>query len=507
MQGFFGSPAFAFMFFGLCLLALAQRVRNSFRAKASQQPDGLDTAIFRWDDYNCLTIRNLLAGGIHAYGRTDAGKSSSMRQIAKAILQYGDSSLLVLCPKKGEYRDWLAIAKACGREKDVALIDPSQPHRLNMIGYWTRAEGGAENVVRFIMEMKSAIFREAQSAGGESTVWRKYDETAIRNCVIALMCAGEEVTAINLHRLLISAPTLLSEIATEAWQRGYCNEVIRKGFSAALSSTMRMDFEQAKDYLVCVWPSMGDRTRGSVLMGVAGTLSAMNIGIAREMFAQTTTITPKEAIEGRKIVVINMSPDEYGDVGMLANIGWKYLWQKEILKRQVSDGSPIAGVWGDESSMWLSDFDSDFVSRCRSYRGFQIYISQSLASYQKALPDKAEAVVESLLSNFSHKLMFAVGDYQTAEWAANLCGKELQILSGGSVQHQPFNLFDENGNDSHSSSFHEQYEYLMRPEEFMSGFRTGSPVNDFKVDAVLLRAGKTFTNGLPLLRITFDQRH
>jgi hypothetical protein len=488
-----------------CVVILVRR-RWPRRKKAEAKTDWLDQVLFRWDDANTLTIRNLLAGGIHVFGRTDGGKTSSMKQVARAILECKDSSLLVLCSKRGEYREWLGLVTKAKRDDDVILVDPKKEWRFNMIGYFGESKAGAEAIVRFIMEMKSAIFRENQASGGESAVWRKYDETAIRNCVVALMCAKEEVTSVNLHRMIVTAPVSPSELESERWQEDYCNEILKRGFDAEKTPMQQMDFEQSMDYLLRVWPGMGDRTRGSVLMGVAGTLSAMNIGMAREMFASATNITPKAAIEGRKIVIVNMPPDEWGDVGLLANIGWKYHWQKEVLKREVSEESPVAGIWGDESSLWVSDFDSDFVSRCRSYRGFQVYICQSIANYEKTLPsDKAEAIVESLVSNFSHKVFFALGSAKDAEYAADLCGKHLEVLAGGSVQHAPWSMF-EGGGEHHSSSFHEQYEYLVRPEDFMVGLRTGSPANNYMVDAIVVRSGKPFASGYPMVQVSFDQR-
>ncbi len=137
-----------------------------------------------------------------------------------------------------------------------------------------------------------------------------------------------------------------------------------------------------------------------------------------------------------------------------------------------------------------------------------IYLCQGLNSYRQVLPgDKADAAVQSMLSNFGHKLFFALGDTDTAEFASNLCGKELRQFSGGGLQHGPCDPFSFFPEDPHySSNFHEQYEQLIQPAEFMNGLRTGSPVNRYKVDTVLVRSGMPFSNGLPFLFVTFDQR-
>ena len=43
----------------------------------------LDKVLFRWDRFNPLTIRDLVAGGIHVAGGTGSGKTSSFRQIVR----------------------------------------------------------------------------------------------------------------------------------------------------------------------------------------------------------------------------------------------------------------------------------------------------------------------------------------------------------------------------------------------------------------------------------------
>jgi hypothetical protein len=472
----------------------------------------LDKTLFRWDKHNTLSARNLLAGGIHAFGRTDGGKTSSMVQIARAIMRFRNSSMLILCAKKGEYRDWLKLARQCGRKRDVVLIDPKERWRFNMFGYEAKRKGEgagiAQNVTRFLMELRNVVFRESEQQGGESQQWKKQDERLITLSVIILQLAGEDVTPGNLHALIESAPRSAAQLTNEEWQKGYCNSCLARAFKRPKRGSEDYDFNKASSYFTRFWPNLADRTRSSIEAGTMATLAVADTGICREMFADRTNITPRDAIERRKIVIVNMPPDEWGDVGAVANIGWKYHWQNDVLRREITRRSPITCIWGDESSLWVTPSDAHYLSRCRSYRGCMVYICQSLNSYRQALPgDKAEAGIESMLGNFSHKLFFALGDYDTAEWASNLCGKELRQFSGGGLQHgpsDPFSLFKEQ--PQFSSNFHESYEQVIQPSEFMNGLRTGSPVNRYKVDAVLVRSGVPFSNGLPFLDVTFDQR-
>jgi hypothetical protein len=137
-----------------------------------------------------------------------------------------------------------------------------------------------------------------------------------------------------------------------------------------------------------------------------------------------------------------------------------------------------------------------------------VYLTQSLASYREMIPDdKSDAVVNSMLANFSTKAFFALGDHDTAEWAANIVGKELQTFHGGSIGEgafEPFSLAPQQRN--FNSSFNSSYEYLLQPGQFMNGLRTGAKENRYQVDAILVRSGVCFSNGLPVMQVTFDQR-
>jgi len=496
----------------LVLLAFMPTGRRKKKRKALAKRSGLDAPLFAWGDSDVLTVRGLLAGGIHAFGRTDAGKTSSLRQLAMSILLYGNSSLLVLCAKKGEYRDWLSYAEKAGRSADVMLIDPTQHWRFNMVGYEAtrpgEGAGQAANVTRSIMEIRSTIFRENEQHGGESQQWRKQDELLIRHAVTVLMLASVAIAPGNIQSLILSAPESAKQMSDADWQAGDCNQWLAKAYGRPKSAIEQHDFDLASDYFLRLWPKMADRTRGSILTGTMATLTVMNSGLCREMFADRTNFTPRDVFERRKIVIVNFPPDEYGDLGLVANVGLKYHFQNEILRRDIKDNSPIACIWGDESSLWITSSDAKFLSRCRSYRGCMIYICQGLNSYKEVLPGhKAEAGVEAMLTNFSHKLFFALGDHATARWAADLVGKELQQFAGGGVQYAPYGLFSPFRDPAQtSSSFSEHYEDLIQPAAFLNGLRTGSPVNNFMVDGILVRSGVPFSNGLPFLNVTFDQR-
>ena len=110
---------------------------------------------------------------------------------------------------------------------------------------------------------------------------------------------------------------------------------------------------------------------------------------------------------------------------------------------KVTRKSPVSVIWADESSEFITSFDASYLSRCRSSLGSMVYLTQSLASYRDVLPgDQADASIKALLGSFTLKAFFALGDHDTAKWAADLVGQELRMLAGTSTTEAEFNLFE-----------------------------------------------------------------
>jgi hypothetical protein len=137
-----------------------------------------------------------------------------------------------------------------------------------------------------------------------------------------------------------------------------------------------------------------------------------------------------------------------------------------------------------------------------------IACSQSKASlYANTGGEAAEAQVDAMLNNFTHKIFHALGDVKTAEWASALCGSEMQYSIGGSQMPRESMLDELLGHNLWSGSLSETMRPLMEPKEFMHGFRTGGRLSGYLCDAVLVRSGEPFnSNGGNSLRVAFIQK-
>ena len=257
-----------------------------------------------------------------------------------AILAFGNTSVLVLCPKQDEYLEWLRLAKAAGRSRDVILIDPEHENYLNLIGHVARQARDpasvAQEVTDYLATLRTIVMRKVKQAGGDAEFWKDLAEQLARCAITLLVLAGEEVSAVNIARLIVSAPRSDDEKKTDAWKNGYCNQCVQRAFVAVNRDASHRDFDDATTYMTHEWPNFGEKTRSSISVGTMVTLSVLNSGLAWKMFGNTTTFSLTEAIEGRKIVIVNMPPDVHGSLGRLATAGIKHLWQTEILRRKVT---------------------------------------------------------------------------------------------------------------------------------------------------------------------------
>jgi hypothetical protein len=93
----------------------------------------------------------------------------------------------------------------------------------------------------------------------------------------------------------------------------------------------------------------------------------------------------------------------------------------------------------------------------------------------------------------------------TAEWAVKKLGKRRETLFGGSST-APTDIFDELfGKSRFTGSFSEHYENVLQEGVLINGLRTGSKVNSYACDAIVIRSGIPFSTSENYLWKTFYQ--
>jgi hypothetical protein len=227
--------------------------------------------------------------------------------------------------------------------------------------------------------------------------------------------------------------------------------------------------------------------------------------VVRELVSSATNVSPADLLAG-KWVLVDMPPAEYGDVGLFVAAGWKYLTQRAVLRRAAGAADAPVVVWCDEAQQFVNSHDATIAAQCRSHKGCLVFLTQSLHSYYAALHgDRGRHQADALLTNFQTKIFHALGDPDTAKWAASLVGRSLQTFVGGSTA-PVAGLYEELTKPGQTTgSFSTHYEQVLQDNVFMHGLRTGGPANGLQCDCIVVRSGEPFAGGRNHLLATFVQ--
>jgi hypothetical protein len=474
---------------------------TAMRWFGKKQLPSLDEPLFQWSPRDVVSVRMLL-NSVAVFGRTGSGKTSySGRQIGRAIVRNKKSGGLIHSAKPEDRRMWEAIFREAVRPDDLLIFGPGEPLRFNFLDYEMRHGGHTRNITKVITTIGESL-RASDVKGSENAdFWEREQEREIYNAVEVVKLATGRVSAPDLQRFISGAANSPEMIAAETWRSGFHNQCIARAFESDKSPIERHDFELALDYWLNEYPNMADKTRSSISTGVMGILHTFNTGIVRELVSSDTNASPDDILAG-KWILIDASPSEYGDIGAFINAGWKYLTQRAVLRRHVESSDPFVVIWCDEAHQFVNSHDAHYLAQSRSHRGCTVFLTQSVHSLYAALKGQAgKHQADALLSNFGTKVVHAVGDAQSAEFAAGLVGRKLETFIGGSSTPVE-DLWDEMvGRTRFTGSFSEQYEYVVQPNVFMNGLRTGGPSG--ASDAIVIRSGERFSNGQNHLFVTF----
>lgn len=476
----------------------------------------LDAPLLKWTASDAWTVRNAFEGCL-VLGATGSGKSSgSGRSLALAMLGAGWGGL-VLTVKADERRVWEGYCRAAGRSKDLIVFSPDGPWRFNPLNHdLVRSGAGAgltENVVHLLSTILEISDRHGSSGGGrdEEGYWRRANLQLMRNLVDLLSVAKGRITVGELYQLVVSAPQSLDDVRSPQWRgRSFCFECLTEADQRAKSAQQQADFALVADYFCSEFPALSEKTRSIVVSTFTSTVDVLNRGLLRELLCTTTNVTP-EAIQEGRIVLVDLPVKEFGAVGTMAQVIWKYAFQRAIERRNVAQ-SPRPAFWfADEAQNFVTSYDMQFQTTCRSARVATVLLSQNVSNFYAALGgnEKGRAEATSLFANLNTKVFHANGDPQSNEWAAGLISRTRVLLASGNQSRPEGDLFSaltgwgEQGQTS--SGFSETFEFEVQPSEF-SALRTGGPANRGVVDAIVFQSGRAFAgSGRTWLPVSFQQ--
>lgn len=453
------------------------------------------------------TVRDAVTGLI-IFGGRGAGKTSgSGATIASSYLRLGFGGL-VMTAKPDDLNTWVQdYAAECGRDvrEDFVVIQPDTAHPDAV---WPTALGTSVfrpfNILSYEYirggkipsNVASLLYTALSSGKAVSTSDPYWDRAAKQLIKRTVSLAAEALGDIRLEDLLDiidTAPKSLADVESKRFKAGRCYELLRlvEERRGELSVAKYGDMQQTSRFWLRRYPGLSDRVRSTVESTFTSQAEALLDSPLRELFCGETdpealpevsfTADPKT---GRpKIIVLDVPVNLYDDVGRFAQVLYKTIWQRAILRRvkAILDGTGDwrpAFLWADEAQHFVSREDMKFEQTARSAMAATVYLTQNLPSLYAEL---GESVAQSLVGLFETKMFHANGDVVTNEHAERLFGKYLERFGTEPVM----------GEGTSSCSY--SYSPLVsgsRFAELKKGGQSEDPTQHRRVGAFVFQAGR-----------------
>ena len=509
-------------------------------------PYSLDEPLLWLTQKNPWTIR-MACEGVQILGDMGSGKTSgSGKTIAKALLKAGFGGL-VLCKKTDECASWVRYARETGREDQLLIVHPSQDWRFNFLEYsFTRAGEGAGYVPNAINLMLNLIENRRERSGGatqrQEPFWIENARRMLRYTMEALILAGEPVTMDGLKRALTLLPYAHPRTGKVIWNKdSFLSHLLVKAIwrqrhglnDGALTST---DPHEIKTYFESEFGGLGtDRQSAGIVSTWTGMAEPFLSGPIRDILCTSTNFIPEFSRRGA-IIILNFPLDEWEEIGRTAQLAFKYIWQRAILRRQnLPPGEVPVFLWADEAQNFVTSADMAFQTESRSSVCCTVFLTQNINNYVAAFHENAEAHANALLAGLALKVFHRQGDYRTNEWAAQTIAQgRVVYYNGGASDSRGLSESDNSGYNrnwssgpgggsggggtssgtssgtsrqrSTSEGWSQQRGFQVEPEVF-TRLKSGGPEHKKQVEAILFKSGASFTpTGRPFTGVTFRQR-
>jgi type IV secretory pathway TraG/TraD family ATPase VirD4 len=324
---------------------------------------------------------------------------------------------------------------------------------------------------------------------------------------IQLQCALDEpLTLASVSEIINSAPRSGKEADDKFWQENSkCSEAC---YAATMNNPDDYDAERAKSYFLNDFPSMGDRQLSGILETWEGLADPLLRSPIRQKFCTDTTFTPEDAIEGGKIIIVDLPVKEFDLAGRIAGVVVKFLFQKAVERRKAAPDTQRRPcfIWADEFQHFVTGYDMIFQQTARSSKTSTVYIGQNLPTVLSQLGGQGgDPYMRGLFGNLLTKIFHANDEEQTNKFAAGVIGEDWQNIANISAgESRSFLAPLLSGNQNSNVSVNPQLKHLILPIEF-SHLRTGTKRNDRIVDAIFFQAGRKLANGKNFCRVYFKQ--
>ncbi|MDX2263472.1 MAG: hypothetical protein NW215_00675 [Hyphomicrobiales bacterium] len=495
----------------------------------------LDTPLLHFTNADPWTLRHACAG-THIFGANGSGKTTgSGRAFALSFLSHGFGGV-VLCAKPDEAQRWIEYARATNRLDDVVWFTPHQHWRFNFLDYEMQrpAIDPASRVENLLSTLLNIMEQSGRDQGGEeSQFWIGAAELLLRNALLVLAPAHPNFTLFDLQLFIDTAPRSRDDARDPSFDSTPCAQALNAARAAYQAAGREDDFRVIANYWLMQYPSLPERTRGSVIFTLGTMLQDVQTGTIRELFCTATNIFPEDTHEGA-IIILDL-PAVASRTNRMAQTLFKTVWQQATLRRTMTQATRPVFLWADEAHFFVTPYDTDFQSLARDRRACTVYMTQNLSAYHQRLPSRnAQAMTAAFMGYFQTQVFHALSDPTTIQHAQFLFGKtdRFRESSQGSTTYgtndgssRSYNFGSSSGekswsvNSGHGTTtntgtsrsrttgwgLQHAVEDTLRPEDF-TALKTGGPETGNRVGAFCFKTGTTWSHGSTCLYAEFPQR-
>lgn len=464
-------------------------------------PFSLDTPLLQISPYDAYTIRDACEH-VQIFGQSGAGKSSGPgKGFGKAFLHNGFGGV-VMCAKTDERALWERYAAETNRTADLIIISPDTPHRFNFLEYELRRQGPGGGYIENLVNLFTVITEIAEgkvSMAGGDRFWVRAMNELLRAAISLLKIARNSLSVKDIVNLIATAPQYQEQVAEEWWQQSsFCAQLFREADEKSKTPLEVHEFDLAARYWLKTYPTLGDRTRSSIVATFTSVADMLLHEFAWELFCTDITIVPEMTYRNGSIIVLDLPIQEYGEVGRICQGIFKIMWQRAILRRNVAEHPRPVFLWGDESQNYVSSYDFRFLAEARSARASTVYLTQNISNYYAVLGSTGRDETNALLGNFGTKIFTANTDAATNKFAADIIAQDWTTVQSG-------NIGQSDGANRHSTGWSQALQYKVLPVTFTT-LRKGGPLNQWNVEGIMFQGGRLWNaNGETFIKVTFRQ--
>lgn len=465
----------------------------------------LDDTLSTFPDGTPWSVRECLRS-TEVKGITGSGKSTGPRDtLVRAILGHPKATIFAVCQKPEDRDDYVAMLEGAG--KPYVVVEPRGKAKCNFIEDELAAGADERALVGFYVHQGEALLAGMQNTGENAKYFRMLEDRILYNVFVALRLAGEKLTPENIREFIATAAYAAEQLSDEKWRAKYHNAVMQKAGKAAKDrgGIDAHDFDNVRSFFTNEFVHLDEKPKTGAISGLMNTAHVFCTGLAYDACATETTASPSIIDKGESIVV-NYPFSIHGPTGRFVVGGWFYKLQKHILRRKFGTDSYFNVAVLDEYQECVTEHDATYLAQCRSHGGCLFTLTQTTHSEHSAMGGghASHHKVGALTGNFGYHV-FCQADAATAKAASEMLGMRLETFISMN-EGEKVSAYDEMmGRSSFRASYSQQYQPVLQPVVFMHSLRSGGPLNDFEVDAVVVRSGQPFRCGRAYQFVTYRQ--